>query len=633
MRFTSGTRLGHYEILDPVGAGGMGEVYRAHDPRLGRDVAIKVLRQDLADDPSSTARFEREARAVASLSHPNILAIHDVGNHEGAEYVVTELLDGETLRGRLAGSPLSLKNAVEVGTAICDGVAAAHGRNLVHRDLKPENIFLTSDDRVKILDFGLAVVSPLRSLGALSNAETITQAGAILGTDGYMSPEQVRGEEVKAPSDIFSLGCVLYEMLTGTRAFTGDTSIQTIYAILEKEPVPPSKVNEKLPPEFDRLLSSCLEKNPALRMQSARDLGLALADLPDRQQRVGVLPESSPHPDPHSEAQELFQRARYLMSTGTSDGDNQKSIELLKRATTLDPRFAPAQAALGRAYIERRMHVDPTEAGPLEQMGFAAVERALALDPDLAEAYVARGNLLWTKSHRFAHVRAIREHRRALELAPRLDSAHQYLASILAHLGFFEEALAHTEKALESNPGNGVAIHHLAEVFVWSGEDEKALPTIMTIPRAIFSELAEANVSWIHLRAGRMDDAASHLREAFSRYPEDSSGILAGMEVLLLAHSDPDAVDQRIKGVARATGLNPDHHTTHFLGCAMARLGRAAEAVSYLRETAENGFPCYPLMVSDPNLDPIRQDPAFMGYIEDLKKQYESLKADLYPDV
>ena len=207
MSLSSGTRLGPYEILAPLGAGGMGEVYRARDTRLDREVAIKVLPDHLAKDPQALARFEREAKAVAALSHPNILALYDVGTDQGVSYAVTELLEGETLRARLERSATAWRKGVEIGTAVAEGLAAAHSKGIIHRDLKPENIFLTSDGRVKILDFGLARWKPKPSAATDATASTETEAGTVMGTVGYMSPEQIRGITADAPSDIFSLGC------------------------------------------------------------------------------------------------------------------------------------------------------------------------------------------------------------------------------------------------------------------------------------------------------------------------------------------------------------------------------------------------------------------------------------------
>lgn len=280
MHLVAGTRLGPYEILAPIGAGGMGEVYRARDPRLSRDVAIKVLPRHLSGDPYALGRFEIEARAVAALSHPNILAIFDVGNDNGTAYVVAELLEGETLRSRLSrDQAVPWRKAVEIATAIADGLSAAHSKGIVHRDLKPANIFVTLDGRVKILDFGLARWTPAESSTDQRDVPTQTVPGAVMGTVGYMSPEQVRGESADAPSDIFSFGCVLYEMLCGRRAFERETGVQTMTAILESHPSPLLESGVQVPRDLDRIVARCLEKNPGERFQSARDLGFALRSV------------------------------------------------------------------------------------------------------------------------------------------------------------------------------------------------------------------------------------------------------------------------------------------------------------------------------------------------------------------
>jgi serine/threonine protein kinase len=224
MALTSGTKLGPYEIVSPVGAGGMGEVYRARDTRLGRDVAIKVLPAAFSRDPERLRRFKQEAQVVAALNHPNILAIHDFGEHEGSPYIVTELLEGQTLRGWLGGGAVPSRKATNTAEQVARGLAAAHDKGIVHRDLKPENIFITRDGRVKILDFGLAKLTAEET----PDAETVplqTEPGVVMGTIGYMSPEQVRGLKADHRSDLFSLGAVLYEMLAGKRAFHGETFV------------------------------------------------------------------------------------------------------------------------------------------------------------------------------------------------------------------------------------------------------------------------------------------------------------------------------------------------------------------------------------------------------------------------
>ena len=280
---TAGHRLGPYEILGPLGAGGMGEVYRAKDTKLDRIVAIKVLPAHLAEDGEALARFEREAKAVAALSHPNILAIFDFGKIAGVAFAVTELLDGETLRERLAAGPLPVRKAADVGAQIARGLASAHEKGIVHRDLKPENVFLTSDGRVKILDFGLAKVggAMLEDSGRTLTTppEGATAAGVVLGTVGYMSPEQVRGLPADHRSDIFALGCVLFEMFSGVRAFKRDSGVETMNAILKEDPPDLSASGSQVPPAVERIIRRCLDKHPAERFQSARDLAFGLEAL------------------------------------------------------------------------------------------------------------------------------------------------------------------------------------------------------------------------------------------------------------------------------------------------------------------------------------------------------------------
>ena len=296
MSLPPGTRLGPYDIVSHVGAGGMGDVYRARDSRLDRDVAVKVLSDAVAGDPAALGRFEREAKSVAALSHPNILAIHDVGREGGISFAVMELLDGETLADTVAHSKLPWRKAAAIGTEIAEGLFAAHSRGIVHRDLKPANVFLTSDGRVKILDFGIARAFE-RSLDATGREQRVapqhpmagvdptalptaagypTEPGTVLGTVGYMSPEQVRGVPADARSDVFSLGCVLYEMVTGRRAFSRETAAETLTAILREEPEPVAAAVEGVPVELDRIVGHCLEKNPAERFQSARDVAFNL---------------------------------------------------------------------------------------------------------------------------------------------------------------------------------------------------------------------------------------------------------------------------------------------------------------------------------------------------------------------
>ncbi|HTS59423.1 MAG TPA: protein kinase [Terriglobales bacterium] len=285
MPLSSGARFGPYEILAPLGAGGMGQVYRARDTRLGRDVAIKVLPGTFSRDQERLIRFEQEARAASLLNHPNILTIYDIGVAEETPFVVSEFLEGETLRERLREGGLPPRKAIEYGLQICHGLAAVHGKGIIHRDLKPENLFLTKDGRVKILDFGLAkLTAPAEIEVGETSAPTVslkTVSGVVMGTVGYMSPEQVRGQAADPRSDLFAFGCVFYEMLSGHRAFGGDTAADAMTAILKEDPPDLCQLNHLVSPALGRVVGRSLEKDPEERFQSARDLGFALDALSD----------------------------------------------------------------------------------------------------------------------------------------------------------------------------------------------------------------------------------------------------------------------------------------------------------------------------------------------------------------
>ena len=323
MALSSGTKLGPYDIQSLLGSGGMGEVYRARDARLDRVVAIKILPSSFSADAERLQRFVQEARSAAALNHPNILSIFDIGEERGAPYIVSELLEGQTLRERIRSAPLSSRKAIEYGLQVARGLAAAHEKGIVHRDLKPENLFVTNDDRVKILDFGLAKLTrPETDAGA--DAPTVqvnTEPGQVMGTVGYMSPEQVRGKAADHRSDIFAFGAILYEALSGQRAFRGESAADTMSAILKEEPAELSETARNVPPGLERIVRHCLEKNPALRFQSAGDLAFNLEALTDSSvlgkvsapvdvQASGMTPMSGER-TAHRIKQSLRQKTRY----------------------------------------------------------------------------------------------------------------------------------------------------------------------------------------------------------------------------------------------------------------------------------------------------------------------------------
>jgi serine/threonine protein kinase/Tol biopolymer transport system component len=275
-----GQLFGHYRVLEKIGAGGMGEVFRARDERLGRDVALKLIRPASSDNPDHLRRFEQEARAAAALNHPNILAIYDVGFEGSTPYIVSELLEGRTLRQRLSEGPIPMREAADFALQIAQGLTAAHERLIVHRDLKPENLFLTNDGRVKILDFGVAKLqTPTEENRPIESLTTVTKHGAVIGTVAYMSPEQLRGKPVDHRSDIFSFGAILYEMMAGCRAFHGETEVDTMTAVLREEPAAAQLNEAAVPPGYQDIVKHCLEKDPENRFQSAKDLVFALQTL------------------------------------------------------------------------------------------------------------------------------------------------------------------------------------------------------------------------------------------------------------------------------------------------------------------------------------------------------------------
>ncbi len=299
MSLASGTKLGPYEIQSPLGAGGMGEVYRARDQRLGRDVAVKVLRESFAHDPERLRRFEQEARSVAALNHPNIVSLYDIVSQDGCPYLVSELLEGQSLRDVLRNVALSARKAGDYAEQVASGLASAHEKGIVHRDLKPENIFVTREGRAKILDFGLAKLTQPATSGTtnpdgLTVTSSPTQAGVVMGTAGYMSPEQVRAKVIDHRTNIFSFGAVLYEMISGQRAFHRDTAAETMTAILKEEPLEWATDSKIVSPALERIVRRCLEKAPEQRFQSARDLAFALGTLSGTDASAAVRTASAP---------------------------------------------------------------------------------------------------------------------------------------------------------------------------------------------------------------------------------------------------------------------------------------------------------------------------------------------------
>ena len=420
MTLSTGDKLGPYEVLSLIGAGGMGEVYKARDERLKRDVAIKVLAVSFSADPDRLRRFEQEAQAAGVLNHPNITAVYDVGTYENAPYVVQELLEGETLRVELSGGRFSPRRAIDYALQITQGLAAAHEKGIVHRDLKPENLFVTKEGRVKILDFGLAKLTQVGQSGAATNLPTVTpgtEPGVVMGTLGYMSPEQVKGRPADARSDIFSFGAIFYEMLSGKRAFQADSAGETMVAILREDPPDLSVTHENISPGLERILRHCLEKNPERRFQSASDIAFALEALSDLPLTSGAARVTAAGPPRRARAGIAVAAGLALLAAGLLAGSwlaggRSRSSPTYQRLTyrrgfISNARFAPDgqtilysadwDGAPSRIFSTRPGGREST-ALPLPSASLLAVsssgEMAILLDPKIDyNLYFRRGTL------------------------------------------------------------------------------------------------------------------------------------------------------------------------------------------------------------------------------------------------
>ena len=786
--------IGRYRVVAPLGHGGMGEVYRAIDTDLNREVALKVLSAGFREDADRLRRFRQEAQAAAALNHPNILAVFDVGVAGDIPFLVCELLDGETLRERLRRGPLTAANVREYGAQLARGLAAAHDGGIIHRDIKPENLFITADERVKILDFGVAKqsVDALAENGRATVTET--SAGIIVGTVPYLSPEQVRGEPATAQSDLFALGGVLFEMLFGQAAFAAASAGETLSAILTHDPM--SGVSrERAPAALIEIVRHCLEKNPRQRFRSAHDIAFALeqsapsvpmrepaqrarsgarrgagialavmliaivgamlwlgrrpapesaaplasseaksiATLPFRSvgadasadyftdgmtdslitdlskvpglvvlARSAVFRYKTPTVDARQVGQELG--ARYVLQgsvqrasgririnaqlvdagsgitvwaerfdedandlfalqdrissavvsamevrlapaiAGTATArrtsnpraydaylqglyyrhqpgeielhELQRSIALFQQAIAEDPEFALAYAALGSTHTQRFFYVD---ADPqVERNAFAAIEKALALDGNLAEAYLARGQLAWSLPNGFPHESAVRDLKRAIALNPGLAEAHRELGKIYLHVGMLDKAIESNTMALRLDPADAAAARRRAAAYVYRRECDKALELAADDRRVRIEALT---------CLGR-DDEAVALTAKF-----DEANDTSARAVLFARMGKREEARREIARVkleaANVASLSDLHHAQYNIGVTHALLGDAKTAIDWLKKASREGLPCYPLYERDPNLASLASDPQFVAFMQQLREEWERFSRTL----
>lgn len=412
MALPSGTKLGPYEIQSPLGSGGMREVYRARDIRLERTVAIKILPESFSSDSSRLERFQHEARILSTLNHPNVLAIYDVGAQNGLHYLVSEFLDGHSLRQILVDGPIQRRKVVEYALQICKGLAAAHDKGIIHRDLKPDNIFITHDDRVKVLDFGLAKQVSSAAEGVTATVAVPTTPGTVMGTVGYMSPEQVRGQQIDHRSDIFSFGAVLYEMMSGKRAFHGESSVETMNAILKEDVSETSVSGTQVSRGLDRIMRRCLEKRPEQRFQSASDLAFALEALgAGSSTSEAALPPVSRSKKPSPSAIAAVLVAVAVVAAGAWFFTRPQSYKLNFQQISFRPsyirtaRFAPGRTVVYAASINGEpmtmfsARTDTFESQPLNlKADLLSVSRSSELAVSLGRVF----DTMWTPTGRLA---------------------------------------------------------------------------------------------------------------------------------------------------------------------------------------------------------------------------------------
>lgn len=574
-----GTRLAHFEIVGRLGAGGMGEVYRAHDTSLDRDVAIKVLSSQLADNAEMGERFVREARAVAALSHPNILSIYELGCVDGLSFAVMELLEGESLRDRIARGPLPWRTAVNLGARAAEGLAAAHAKGVVHRDIKPENLFVQADGSLKVLDFGLARWTHAGAAGALKTTAVLTQPRALLGSMGYIAPEQVLGEPAGPPADIFALGCVIYEMVTGQRAFQGETPTETMAAILRASPPPMSERAPDAPPALERIVAHCLVRNPTARFSNASDVTAALRALavdsaisskvPTRpgkarsaQRSVAVLPFAySGEPDGDYLADGLTESVINSLSQvpglrvvprSTAFQFKGRDLDIPSVALALNVRSIVTGRVVRRAEVVtiQAELVDAETQGQVwgHQYRYSMAE-VLAFEDEVAEQIAKALNV------RFSHDEVKRLRRRQT-----LDTKayHEYLRGRHQWSRWTPEgvmqAIGHFERAIDADPTFALAWSGLADALILAG---------------YYSFIAPADGMARGMQAAR---------RALDLDPTLAEAHAAIGFALLFSELDWEGAEAATR---RAVEINPRLAVGHaYLGLVLGYRGRRSEAIS-----------------------------------------------------
>jgi serine/threonine protein kinase/Flp pilus assembly protein TadD len=677
-----GQTISHYRIVERLGGGGMGVVYLAEDTRLDRKVAIKFLPAEVATDERAKQRLLREAKTAATLDHPNICSIYEVGEEDSHSFIVFQYIEGETLAARLKRYLPDLREALAIATQVADALNEAHGRGIIHRDIKPENIMLTTRNQVKVLDFGLAKMVRDSSVMGADTASMLSMPGMVMGTVPYMSPEQVRGEELDCRSDIFSFGTVLYELLSGRRPFEAKSSAEVISAILTTEPPPISRSSlGHSGSGEEQLIRKCLEKDAALRYQTMGDLipdlqqirreyetgqvtprsetttvkpktitgdkggrfrvsrrGLVLTSLALVLAAAGVWffsfrslkrTPAAAFMSSNPVAYDAYMRGKVNVGSENPDNNN-AAIKLFEQSVAADPNFAAAYAELARAStIKARYSGTAAQKQKLYEDAEVDVEKALAIDPNLAEGHFARGLILWTPYKRFPHEQAIQSYRRAIELNPNFDEAHHQLGFIYLHIGLLDKAQQEIEIALAINRGNTLARYRLGVINMCRAKYEEAFQIFNSTPRDMNPSLLAFYTSNALFRLGRNEEASEILEKFFRDYPKDEGGAVTSVKAMMLAKTgkkrEAEATIQHAIEIGR--GYAHFHHTSYNIASAYALMNQPEQAMKWLQVTADEGFPCYPLFEGDANLDNLREDVRFISFMATQKQQWKHFSA------
>jgi serine/threonine protein kinase/Tfp pilus assembly protein PilF len=688
-----GQTISHYRILEKLGRGGMGEVYLAEDTQLGRKVAIKFLPADTASNDRARQRLLREAKTAATLDHSNICAIYEVGDEGGVSFIVLQYVEGETLASRIRRHLPDLPEALAIAVQVADALNEAHSRGIVHRDIKPENIMITTRGQVKVLDFGLAKASSDSIIAGADTASMLSLPGMLVGTVPYMSPEQVRCEELDRRSDIFSFGAVLYELLSGRRPFEAKSTAEVVSAILTVDPPPIGRSSlAHSGAGEERLIRKCLEKDVARRYQTIGDLISDLQQLRREYESGHVSPAAvTPAPTPatgvditaptsasanpkprglrisrpilaftlmalalavaayvslfrtrtsappskamsaNPVAYDAYMRGKVNVGS-ENPANNEAAIKLFQQAIAADPNFAAAYAELARAYsIKVRFFAPVTEKKQLNEDAEVDVEKALELDPNLAEGYFARGLILWTPYKRFPHEQAVQAYKRALELNTNLDEAHHQLGFIYLHIGLLDKGWQEIQKALAINPGNSLARYRLGVIDMCRGKYEEAFQIFNTTPLEMSPSLLASYTSTALFRLDRNDEASAIIERYLKDYPKDEGGLATSVKAMMLAKAGKhrEAEAAIQSAVGIGRGYAHFHHTSYNLASAYAMMNQPEPALKWLEVTADEGFPCYPMFETDTNLDNLRNNPQFVSFMAKLKQQWEGYKATL----